>query len=388
MVRSGDLDDAAVGGRAVAPGRAPHSALPGVLRGTADEGQAVGLDAGRAVGPVRQRYGFELSPVAGLRPDGYAVLPLGRDLVQPAGEPLGLPAAVREDDGRPVLLDEIDDALLDRRPDRGLGLGACGRSATDRAGRLAERGHVLDGDDDLDLDRLGARGLHHHDLAGTAQEPGDLVHRTDGGREPDPLCRGVEQLVEPFERQREVGAALGARHRVDLVHDHGLHASQRLTGGAGQYEEQRLRGGDEDVRRHLVEAATLIGRRVARADADRDVRYRQVKALRRLPDAGQGGPEVALDVDGQCLQRADVEDPAPVPRLLRHGGGGEPVERPEEGRQGLAASGGSDDEGVTASGDGVPRTLLRRRRALERTREPRLGSGGEPLERAHRTIIS
>ncbi len=43
---------------------------------------------------------------------------VGRDLVQPGGEALGQPARVGEDDRRPVLLDQVDDALLDVRPDR------------------------------------------------------------------------------------------------------------------------------------------------------------------------------------------------------------------------------------------------------------------------------
>ena len=50
--------------------------------------------------------------------------------------------------------------------------------------------------------------------------------------------RSVEQLVEAVEGDREVGAALAVGDGVDLVDDHRLDAPQRLTGGAGQQEEQ------------------------------------------------------------------------------------------------------------------------------------------------------
>ncbi len=37
------------------------------------------------------------------------------------------------------------------------------------------------------------------------------------------------ELVQPFERQREVRAALGGRQRVDLVDDHPADAAQGLA---------------------------------------------------------------------------------------------------------------------------------------------------------------
>ena len=80
-----------------------------------------------------------------------------------------------------------------------------------------------------------------------------------------------EQLVEPLERQREVGAALGPGDGVHLVDDHGLDAAQRLAGLRGQHQEERLGRRDEDVGRRGREPAALVGRRVAGADADRDV---------------------------------------------------------------------------------------------------------------------
>jgi hypothetical protein len=50
---------------------------------------------------------------------------------------------------------------------------------------------------------------------------------------------------------------------VHLVDDHGVHAAQHLAGRRGQQQEQRLRGGDEDVGWVAGEAAALVGGSVA-----------------------------------------------------------------------------------------------------------------------------
>ena len=82
-------------------------------------------------------------------------------------------------------------------------------------------------------------------------------------------CSGLPgELLEPLERQREMRAALGRDHRVDLVDDHGLDVAQAFARRARQHEVQRLGRGDEDVRRRLREARALPRRRVAGADRD------------------------------------------------------------------------------------------------------------------------
>ena len=72
-----------------------------------------------------------------------------------------------------------------------------------------------------------------HDLDRARAPPRNRATSSIGphGRgQPDPLGRPVEQRVEPFEGEREVGAALGAGDRVHLVDDHRLDAAQRLAG--------------------------------------------------------------------------------------------------------------------------------------------------------------
>ena len=264
-----------------------------------------------------------------------ALLP---DLVEPGGEALGEPAGVGEDEGRGVLGDEVDDALLDVRPDRGALLLAGGRPA-EVAGGLPELGHVGHRDDDLEVPLLGRRRLHDVDGAAAGEVAGDLLDRPDGGGQPDALRGPLEVGVEPLEGEGQVGAALGAGQRVHLVDDDRLDAGERLAGGRGEDEEQRLGRGDEDVGGGAREGAALVGRGVARAHRDGDVGLGQPEAGGGVPDADERAAQVALDVDGERLHRRDVEHPAARQPGLGQRLGGQPVERPEEGRQGLARPG-------------------------------------------------
>ena len=134
---------------------------------------------------------------------------------------------------------------MDRRPDAGPGLGVRRRAARLLVERkdLAGRGHVLDRDHDLELERLARAGVDDRDVAAwtdAAEEPGDGLERPLGGAEPDPLrraaavvavtVRSCDEMVEALERQGEVGAALRAGDRVDLVDDHVLDAGAGRRG--------------------------------------------------------------------------------------------------------------------------------------------------------------
>ena len=293
---------------------------------------------------------------------------LGGQLVEPGGQPLGQPAGVGEDDGRGVPLDQVEDPLLDVRPQR-TGAGTV-------LALLAELGHVLDRHHDLEVPLLLARWGDDLDGRGTAEEPGHLVDRPDRGRQADPLGRPLEQVVEPLQGDREVGTALGAGHRVHLVDDHGLDASQDLAGLRGEHQEQRLRGGDQDVGRCCLDPAAVGGRRVPRAHPDPDLGDLGAEPLGGLPDPDERRPQVALDIDREGLERGDVEHPAAL-LLLRDRLGGQPVDRPQERRERLAGAGGRHDESVPARRDRLPGALLGSRRRGERGAEPRLGRGTE-----------
>jgi hypothetical protein len=230
----------------------------------------------------------------------------------------------------------------------------------------------------------------HRHRPGAAQEHGHLAHRPHRGRQPHPLgraraVRGDAQRVEPLQRQRQVRAALVARHRVHLVHDDRFHAAQGLPGLRGKQQEQRLGRGDEDVGRLGDQLPAVLGRGVTGADRDLDVGLGQPQPVRRVPDPGQRGPQVPLDVHRQRLERGDVEHPGPSLRVLRRRHRRQLVDRPQERGQRLARSGRRDDQRVLALADGPPGSRLGLRRLGERPAEPGARGRREPVQRARGT---
>ncbi len=177
-----------------------------------------------------------------------------------------------------------------------------------------------------------------------------------------------------------MGAALGARDRVHLVQDHRLDAGQRVARGRCQHQEEGLRGGDQDVRRPGGQCAALGGRGVAGADADLHLGLGQAEAHGLLADAGQRAAKVALDVDGQGLERRDVQHAAALLGVGGRGCRGELVQGGEEGGQRLARTGGGDHQHVGTLRDGLPRARLGGRGRGEGPREPAAGRGGEAVE--------
>ena len=290
------------------------------------------------------------------------------ELVQPQREPLGAAPAVDEDQRRPVLLDQVEQLRIDRRPDR------LARRLLARALERVERDvgvgldHRLHRHVDLQVERLAHAGVDDRARAlGADEEAADLLERVLGGRQADPLHISARRLLQPLERERQVSAALGLRDGVDLVHDHLLDAVEDLRGLAGQHQVERLRRGDQDVRRVADHRLALPLRRVTGAQGDLDVGA----------DAAQRRAQVLLDVVRQRLQRGDVDEPRAVGGRL----GDEPVERPQERGQRLARAGRRRDQRVLAGGDRRPGHGLSRRGSREGTLEPLPDLGRELRER-------
>ncbi len=188
--------------------------------------------------------------------------------------------------------------------------------------------------------------------AGAASDQPDSVWIRDAAQRPGP------EPIKPLQRQRQMRAALRGRHRVDLVDDHRLDPAEDLASLRADHQIERLGRGDQDVRRLSPHRPALGLRRVAGAQRHRD----------RRPDPLQRGPQVALDVVGEGLERRDVDDPDALSEAL--GLPREPVDPPEEGRQGLAGARRGADQGVLARGDRGPAGRLGGRGGLERRLEP------------------
>ena len=255
---------------------------------------------------------------------------------------------------------------------------------------VADGAHVVDRDDDLQLERLARAGVDDGDLAvrpDAAEEAADGLERSLRGGEADALRRlgafGPERL-QAFQAQGEVGTPFRAGHRVDLVDDDVLDAAQDLARLAREQEIQALGRRDEDVGGVAGDLAAVLGRGVAGSAGDGDLGRLVAEPLGRQADAGERGTQVALDVVGQGLERGDVEDPdvAGLAALRRRAWVlGEAVDRVEEGGQGLATPRGRVDERVLAAGDGGPALGLGLGRRLETRLEPGPNGGRKRGER-------
>ena len=186
------------------------------------------IDRAHVDAELERARGDERGQPAGLEVvfDAQALLPcdrpvmrvhqlLTRELVQRCRQPLGEAARVDEDEGGPVRPYQLEQAGMDRRPDRGA-LHRGDRSAWDIC-RLTQPGHVLDRDLDHEVERLLSAGVEdldrplHSVVVESAEESRDLVERTLRGGESDPLelwGAATAELLEALEREREVRSAL------------------------------------------------------------------------------------------------------------------------------------------------------------------------------------
>src|SRR6476661_4187305 len=161
---------------------------------------------------------------------------------------------------------------------------------------------------------------------------------------------------------------LDACNRMYFVEDQRVDGTQHVARLRRQHQVQRLWRRDEDVGRRLQDLATLLLRGVARAHRNPQLRL----------EACEWTAKVALDVVVERLQRRNVEDPQPLPRVA-----GQAVDRREERRQRLARPGRSLDQDVGARRDGRPALGLWWRRPIECPFEPGPRRRREDSERIH-----
>ena len=195
-------------------------------------------------------------------------------VVEPQRDALGGAPVVHEHERGAVLAHQAQQLRVDGRPDAAPGGLAAGDGSRARA---ATSGSTMDstGHVDAQVERLAHAGVDDGALPRRPdQEPGHLVERPLRRREADALHVAPRLLGQPLQRHRQVRAALGLRHRVDLVDDDPLRAGEELARLRGEHEVERLGRGDEDVRRRAQHRRPLPLRRVAGAHRRRARRRR------------------------------------------------------------------------------------------------------------------
>ena len=133
--------------------------------------------------------------------------------------------------------DQFEQLRVDGRPDGFAAWFVCCahfRCCFLRPGHVGNRYH------DLDLELLLPRCIYHGDRswqplglrrfpAPTPEEFGDCLQRTLRRRQTDALQGAVGDSAQSLQAERQVAAALGAGHRVDLVDDDKLDRGEHLT---------------------------------------------------------------------------------------------------------------------------------------------------------------
>ena len=126
------------------------------------------------------------------------------------------------------------------------------------------------------------------------------------------LARFGRKAEKPRQSERKQVAALGENQRMQFVEDHAFERAEQIGRiGGRQQQRQLLRRRQQDLGRIAPLPLALGDWRVAGACFDAD----------RQTHLGDGRFEVARDIDGERLQRRDVErvQPALAPQVAAGG---------------------------------------------------------------------
>ena len=294
---------------------------------------------------------------------------LAEALGQMPRDALGLPPGVDEYQRSAVLAHELRQTVIELRPD------FPGHHRFERRGGNLQLqvalAHVPRVDDGAVGCAIGAQSACADEESGHVRD-GLLRRGQAHARE-----RPAGERLEPLERERQMHAALGSDHGMNLIHDHRTGAREHAPAGLGTEQDvQRLRRGDHDVGRALGAGRALVPGRVAGAHESADVDVRQTQRAQLRADAGERRLEVAVDVVGERLERRDIHHP----RLVRQEprgcdtGAHQFIDHREECGECLARTRRGCDQHVTLRCDRRPGRALRGRGRSECAREP-LGDG-------------
>jgi len=195
----------------------------------------------------------------------------------------------------------------------------------------------------------------------------DASHQGESGGEP-------RLLEDPAARVEDVRSAVDYLTTLPFV-DRERIAVLGICAGSGYAINATMT--DHRVKAVATVSAVNMGDSTRNGWRNTETVEKQVAALQ---NAGERRTQIALDVDGQRLQRRYIKD-ATALGLDGRRLGSDLVEAPEEGGQGLAAPGRRGHEHVAARGHLPPAALLDRRRLGEGRLEPVTGRRREEIER-------
>ena len=193
------------------------------------------------------------------------------------------------------------------------------------------------------------------------QQAGRRLHRLHRRRESDPDRWAIGDRLEPLERKREMRPALVASQGMDLIDDDSVNRRERAAGPLGrQVQVQGLGRCHQKVRRPAEHRLALPRGGVAGPHRDRDRCGVVAELLSHFGDFGERLLQVVVDIDGERLQWAEVDDPSGIrDRFARFVRVIQGVDRCQETGERLARPCGGANQCVAACGDRRPPARLR-----------------------------
>ncbi len=150
-------------------------------------------------------------------------------------------------------------------------------------------------------------------------------------------------MLEAFERECKMRAALGRNDGVNFVDDYGFDEAKEFAGLRGEHQVERFGRGDEDVGGMAEEAGAFGRRSVASANRNGRLVKREAEALRSVRDADKWGAKIAFDIDGEGFDGGDVDNAAAL-GFRRSGSKHEAIDGPEKCGEGFAGAGGGKNQ--------------------------------------------
>ena len=284
--------------------------------------------------------------------------------------PLRHAARIDEHERGAVRLDEDAEPLVDLGPD------LAGHHRSERRLRQLQREVALALMADID-DGAFVRPV----VVAAGEEAGHGLDRALGCGQPDAGDGPSGERIQAFERERKMGAALVAGHRVNLVDDGGVDAREHGAPAlAGEQDVERLRRRHQDVRRVPAHGFARRARGIAGAHHGADARTGLTGFGERPVDAFERYLQVPVHVVAERLEGRDVEHAGGVrqrhPAAVPHQG----VDGAEEPGQRLAGAGGGRDERMPARRHRLPCLRLARGGFAQVRGEPGRDGGVEAVE--------
>src|ERR1700739_2103275 len=148
--------------------------------------------------------------------------------------------------------------------------------------------------------------LHNHGIGSIVSSP-KMSHELDrflGRRETDARQALASQMIETFQRKRQMGTAFVVSYGMDFIYDDRVNGPQDFAAlGRSEKNVERFRSSYQNMRRTRQHGAALMRERIAGAHRGTNLGHQDPALPGELQDFSQRNFQVFLNVVAQRLER-------------------------------------------------------------------------------------